>query len=138
MKHALSGIGLILFLAAGAWALDAGPVTVDVLSKTTRSWDGTVLPAYSKGRPEITILRITVPPGARLPVHEHPEINAGVMLKGQLTVVTEAGERLHLKAGDTIVEVVNKWHRGENPGDEPAVIVVFYAGVDGTPITIKK
>ncbi len=65
-------------------------------------------------------------------------INAGVMLKGQLTEVTEAGKRLHLKAGDSIVEVVNTWHYGKNEGDEPAELIVFYAGVKGTPISVLK
>ncbi len=43
------------------------------------------LPAY----PEVTILRIHIPPGATLPLHEHPVINAGVLLKGELTVTTQ-------------------------------------------------
>ena len=49
----------------------------------------------------------------------------------------EEGETLHLKAGDSIVEVVNTWHYGKNEGKDPAEIIVFYAGTPGTPITIK-
>ncbi len=64
-------------------------------------------------------------------------INAGVLLKGQLTVVTEAGDTLHLQTGDPIVELVNEWHYGKNEGDEPAEIIVVYAGTEGTPITVK-
>jgi quercetin dioxygenase-like cupin family protein len=60
------------------------------------------------------------------------------LLKGELTVVTENNETLHLKAGDPIVEVVNKWHYGKNEGNEPAEIIVFYAGTRDTPITVKK
>jgi quercetin dioxygenase-like cupin family protein len=108
------------------------------LAKTSSSWDGKALPDYPEGKPEVTILRITIPPKARLPVHKHPVINAGVMLKGELTVVTENKKTLHLKAGDSIVEVVNTWHYGINEGDEPAEIIVFYAGVHGAPITIKE
>jgi len=112
-------------------------VQVEELEKTSISWDGTHLPGYPKGTPEITILRIKIPPGVQLPLHEHPVINAGVLLTGELTVITENNKTLHLKAGDAIVEVVDKWHYGKNEGDQIAEIIVFYAGTPGTPITIK-
>ncbi len=73
-----------------------------------------------------------------MPLHKHPVINAGILLKGEPTLVTEGKETLHLKAGDPIVEVVNKWHYGKNEGNEPAEIIVFYAGIKDTPMTIKK
>ena len=95
------------------------------------------LPQYPKGKPEITILKIKIPPKTKLPLHKHPVINAGVLLKGTLTVVTEKDEKLQLKAGDSIIEVVNKWHYGINEGNELAEIIVFYAGVKHSPITVK-
>lgn len=109
---------------------------VKELVKTPRSWDGKYLPAYPQGQPEITILRITIPPGVRLQTHRHPVINAGVLIRGQLTVVTVDGKTLHMKAGDPIVEVVNTLHYGVNQGDIPAEIVVFYAGIVGAQITV--
>jgi len=57
---------------------------------------------------------------------------------GELTVITEDRQRLHLRAGEAIVEVVDTWHYGKNEGDEPAVIIVFYAGTKDRPITVKK
>ena len=69
---------------------------------------------------------------------KHPVINAGVLLKGQLTVITKDKNILHLKAGEAIVEVVDTWHHGKNEGKTPAEIIVFYAGIAGKPITIKK
>ena len=138
MKRLLCGICLILCLAGNVWAQEENGINVDVLTKAVASWDGTALPNYPKGKPEITILRIKIPPKVQLPMHEHPVINAGVLLRGELTVVTEDNETLHLKAGDPIVEVVNKWHYGKNEGNETAEIIVFYAGVQGSPITIHK
>jgi len=111
---------------------------VKELVKTTQSWDGEFLPAYAQGQPEITILRISIPAGTRLDTHRHPVINAGVLISGQLTVVTTGGKTLHLKAGDPIVEVVNTLHYGINQGTIPAEIVVFYAGTINTPITIVE
>lgn len=94
------------------------------------------MPAYPQGQPEITILRISIPAGAQLDIHSHPVINAGVLISGELTVMTTDGKTLELKAGDPIVEVVNTLHYGINQGKVPAEIIVFYAGVIDTPITV--
>ncbi len=129
---------LSLLLAGNLWAVEGEGVVSSVVAKSTSSWDGKTLPNYEKGLPEVSILRITIPPGAILPVHKHSVINAGVLLAGELTVVTDEGKVLRLKAGDAIVEVVNTWHYGKNEGDKPAVIVVFYAGIAGLPLTINQ
>ncbi len=131
----------ILLLATGCAAVrtgrkaNASAIVATELARTTRSWDGAELPDYPRGRPEVTIRRITVPAGARLEIHRHPVINAGMLLRGELTVVTVDGKRLHLRAGDPIVELVGTPHYGINEGQAPAEIVVVYAGAVGTPIT---
>jgi quercetin dioxygenase-like cupin family protein len=138
VKKLLFGICLTLLLLSNVWAENVNDVVVDVLSKTSSSWDGKALPDYPTGKPEITILRIKIPAGVQLPLHRHPVINAGVLLSGELTVVTEDNKILYLKAGDSIVEVVNKWHYGKNEGNKPAEIIVFYAGILDKPITVKR
>jgi quercetin dioxygenase-like cupin family protein len=132
---------LFLCLAAAASAgttPDPNTVQVETLAKAFASWDGTPLPAYPLDQPEITILRLHIPAGMVLPMHKHPVINAGVVISGELTVVTEADETLVLRAGDAIVEVVEKWHYGKNDGEVPVDIIVFYAGTNGVPITVIR
>ena len=137
-----AALSVILLLQSGCAIVQTTPEAnqakpvVKELVKSTKSWDGEVLPAYQQGQPEITILRISIPAGTRLYTHSHPVINAGVLISGQLTVVTTEGQTLHLKAGDPIVEVVNTLHYGINEGTVPAEIIVFYAGVIDTPITV--
>jgi quercetin dioxygenase-like cupin family protein len=127
-----------LLLSQNAWSADSDGIVSEVISKSTVSWDGKILPDYDKGRPEVTIMKITVAPGALLPIHRHTVINAGLLLTGELTVITDEGKTLRLKAGDGIIEVVNTLHYGKNEGDRPAQIVVFYAGAAGMPITVTK
>ena len=133
---------VLIFLAALTFSGCSVPVDhnikVRTLVKSGQSWDNAPLPPYPKGTPEITILRITIPPESELPLHYHPVINAGVLLKGELTVVTEKQETLYLKAGDALIEVVDKWHYGRNKGNVPAEIIVFYAAAKGDEITVKK
>ena len=113
-------------------------IQVTTLIETTTSWDGKKLPNYLEGSPKITVLKIVIPPKTKLEVHKHLEINAGVLLKGTLTVISTHNDTLRLKAGDPIVELVNTWHYGVNEGNVPAEIIVFYAGVEGTPITVLQ
>lgn len=111
---------------------------VKVLAKSTKSWNGDTLAAYPQGQPEVTILNIKIPPKTRLHIHKHPVINAGVLLKGELTVVSEDGKTLHLKTGDAIIEMVGKWHHGINEGNDTAEIIVVYAGISDQAITVLK
>jgi len=139
MKKTLFLLSFLVLLSGSISAKEKPKKSnVEELAKTTLSWDGNKLPSYAKGTPEITILKITIEPHQKLALHTHPAINAGVLLTGELTVITENEDVLNLKAGEALVEVVNTWHYGINKGDEPAEIIVFYAGVEGEPITIKK
>lgn len=140
MKGIQSGLLLLLLFcfACPVSAQDVQPIQVEELAKTTESWDGNRLPAYPEGQPEITILKISIAPDEALPIHKHPYINAGILVKGELTVETEDGDTLILDTGDTIVELVGKWHFGKNSGEEPAEIIVFYAGIEEEPITVQQ
>jgi quercetin dioxygenase-like cupin family protein len=129
---------LSLAFSGSLWAASSNGVVSEVVAKGAASWDGAPLPAYGTGKPEITILRITIPPQAVLDMHEHTVINAGVLVSGELTVITVEGKTLRLKAGDGIIEVVNTAHYGKNESQVPAQIIVFYAGIVDKPLTLNK
>jgi quercetin dioxygenase-like cupin family protein len=137
MKTTLSIIFLML-LPFGLFAKDKSAPTREKLAVSTVAWTGQKLPAYPSGQPEISVLKVTIPPGQRLPMHKHPFINAVVVLRGELTVTTGKGKILHVKAGHPMIEVVNEWHYGANHGTEPVEMIAFYAGIKGTPITIPQ
>ena len=132
----LAGLGLTLLYPAAARPADG--IGKELLLSDTKSWNGATLPVYPQGPAEITIVKVTLPPGAALPMHKHPVITGGYVLSGQLTVHTEAGQAIHLKAGDPLLEVVNTWHYGANDGDDATTLVVFYVGTPGQPVTVLK
>ncbi len=138
MKKKVFIVVFLIFFTGIFCSAGENHIEVKVLTKTGLSWNGAPLPLYKNAKPEITVLKITIPPGTSLPMHQHPVINVGYMISGELTVYCEDGKVLHLKEGDSIVEVVDTWHYGKNQGDQPAVIVVVYAGYEGAPITIYK
>ena len=117
---------------------DIPGIEANVLIKTSKSWNGATLPPYGEGQTEITIIRYTFAPGASIPMHMHPVINAGVLLKGELDIFTKTGEKITLKAGEPLVELFKEWHSGLNPGIEPVDLIVVYAGTVGTPLAIRE
>lgn len=140
MKHLLFFVSIILGFYNSVYAQhsNADTLIVEVLSKSTTSWDGTILPNYPEGEPEITISKITLPVGFQLPVHKHPIPLGGYILSGELTVTIEDGKTHKAKAGETLIELVNTWHFGKNEGTEPVVLIAFYIGVKDQPISIPK
>ena len=128
---------LLPFLMFGMLACQAqhDEIKVETLAKSTLLWNDSTLIAYPQGQPEITVLKIDIPPHTQLDMHKHPVINAGVLLKGELTVIADNKQQLNLKAGDALIELVDTYHYGMNKGDETAQIIVFYAGIKGAPIT---
>ena len=116
-------------------SLSGGRPAVTRVAETASSWDGAPLPAYPAGRPQVTILRATIPPHATLPRHTHAVVNAGVILRGELTVVSDNGTERTFRAGEGIVELVGTVHYGENRGDGETEMVMFYAGTEGVPLS---
>ena len=104
--------------------------------KSTQDWGGSTLEHSAEGQPEVTVARATIPAGMALPLHEHLFMTAGVFLQGIIEVRTDTGKTHIARAGDAVVELVNQPHGGANIGDEDAVILVVYAGVEGQPVTV--
>ena len=138
MSKIIFGICFCIAASGNALAADGASYEAVTLAKSSNSWDGSPLPNYPQGTPEIAIVKITIPPGAQLPLHKHPAINAGVLLSGELTVVSEEGKVLQLHPGEALIELVNKWHYGKNEGSIPAEILVFYASTLNAPLTVSK
>jgi quercetin dioxygenase-like cupin family protein len=112
-------------------------VTVEQLLQTTQAWNGTEYTHHLTGQPQITILRISIPPNSALDWHEHPMISAGYVLSGQITLeMKRTGKRKTFHAGEALAETVNAVHRGYTT-QQPVELVVFYAGSVGLPLSIK-
>jgi quercetin dioxygenase-like cupin family protein len=117
-------------------AADKPEIKAKVAMKEVASWDGTPYKSYPKGQPQLTVLEITIPPHTALPWHQHPVPNAAYVVSGELTVEDRlSGKSLKVHAGQAFAESVNSSHRGVT-GDQQAVVIVTYSGVEGTALSI--
>ena len=113
-------------------------IEVQQILQTSQSWDGQHYQSYPTGQPQLTVLRIKVPPNTALHWHHDPVISVGYVVSGHLTIEKrDTGERTIVQAGQAVGETVQTTHRGFTT-DEPVELVVFYAGQVGLPITINE
>jgi quercetin dioxygenase-like cupin family protein len=121
---------------AQAGADKVEPAQREVLLQADQSWNGKPYTQYPKGRPELTMLKVTLAPHTVLPWHTHPFPNAGYVLSGTLTLHDKAsGKTRVVHQGEAFAESVDDIHRGE-AGDEPAVLLITYAGTPGVATSI--
>jgi quercetin dioxygenase-like cupin family protein len=108
----------------------------EVLLQADHSWNGVPYTHYPTGQPQLTMLKLTIPPHTALPWHTHPFPNAAYVLSGTLTVHDKtSGKTQVFHQGEAFAETVDDVHRGET-GDEPVVLLVTYAGTPGVPTSI--
>ena len=135
---------LIALLSLSSWLAQIGlcagepQIKVEQVLQTTQSWDSSPYTSYPTGQPQVTVLRITIPPNTALHWHRHPIISVGYVLSGHLTLEKrDTGERTILQAGQAVAETVQTTHRGFTT-DEPVELIVFYAGQVGLPLTVNE
>lgn len=107
------------------------------LIRTSQSWDGVDLPDYLEGKPELVAVKYVFPAGQKLGWHHHPVINYGVLVQGELTIIGQDGKEKTVHEGEAVVEMVGTIHHGENRGDKPVILYMFYLSQDGMPLAVQ-
>jgi quercetin dioxygenase-like cupin family protein len=135
---------LTVLASLSVWLVQASAVAaepevqVEQVLQTTGSWDGSRYTGYPSGQPQVTVLKITIPPHTTLHWHRHPMISAAYVLSGRLTVEKkDTGERKVVNAGEALAETVQTTHRGFTT-DEAVELIVFYAGRVDMPVSVAE
>ncbi|MEI7829386.1 MAG: cupin domain-containing protein [Prolixibacteraceae bacterium] len=87
---------------------------------------------------EVTMLKITIPSGKTTGWHEHNIPVFAYVLKGTLTVEFEGNRVVQFKENSSFAEVIHTQHRGINNEKEDLVLLAFYLGEKGKPLSIMK
>ena len=130
-----------LYACTEARAQDDNPVQQVVsteLIRTDKSWDGVELPDYLQGRPEIVGMKYEIPAGQKLGMHFHPVMNFGILVQGDLTIISKDGLEKTVHEGEAVVEMVNTVHHGENRGTKPVVLYMFYLSQKDMPLSVQQ
>jgi quercetin dioxygenase-like cupin family protein len=137
-------IGIVAMLVAASFAAilaqDAATRIAsgqrEILLQANQSWNGKPYTHYPTGQPQLTTIRLAIAPHTALPWHTHPFPNVVYVLSGTLTLHDRAsGKTLVVHQGQAVGESVDAVHRGET-GDEPAVLLITYAGTPGVPTSV--
>ena len=107
------------------------------LIRTSQSWDGAALPDYLQGRPEVVAVKYEIQAGQKLGWHHHPVMNHGILVQGELTIVSLDGKEKVVHEGEVVVEMVNTIHHGENRGTKPVILYMFYLSQEGLPLSVQ-
>ena len=107
------------------------------LIRTSESWDGAMLPDFPVGKPELRVIRLDFPVGAKTGWHHHTVVNYGIVQQGDLTIVCQDGSERTFHEGEPLVEVIDTIHRGENRGKKPVILNMFYFSAPGAEITVQ-
>lgn len=108
----------------------------ELVLQSDKAWNGQAYQHYPLGKPHLSVMRMSLPPHTELPWHTHPMPNAAYVLSGQLTIQDkETGECYTVHAGEALNETTDSAHRGYTL-DDAAELVIFYAGVEGQPMSV--
>jgi len=131
----------ILFLAAlcVCFAVKAQynkDVLVEPIIKTDTTSIGQKIVYPTFANDEVSIMKVTIPPGKSTGWHKHLFPVFAYVLQGTLTVEVENRKTLQFPAGSSFSEVINTLHNGENKGKEDVVLIAFYMGEKGKPLSV--
>jgi len=87
---------------------------------------------------EVTIAKITIPPGKSTGWHYHDIPVFAYVLSGNLTVKFDNGEEKSFSENSAFAEVVNVLHNGFNDGKDDLVLIAFFMGEKGKPLSNHK
>ncbi|MFS2221704.1 cupin domain-containing protein [Pantoea sp. B65] len=112
-----------------------GDVTTEKLVQSDCAWNGSPYESYPQGRPQLTVMKMTIPAHTLLPWHSHPMPNAAYIISGQLILEDkQTGNTRVVKAGMAFNESTGEIHRGYTT-EQPAEVVITYAGVAGMTLS---
>ena len=129
-------IGALIVALSNASPLraDPPPVTSTPLLSTDTTANGQRIEVPPQ--PQVIASRLEIPPGASLPMHEHPYPRYAYVLSGTLEVTTADGKVSRYHAGDFFTEVIGQCHSGRDAGDQPVQLLLIDQVVPGKSNTV--
>ena len=85
---------------------------------------------------EVTIAKVTIPPGKSTGWHKHVFPVFGYVIQGTLTVEIENRKPVQYPVNSSFSEVINTLHNGVNNGKEDLILIAFFMGEKGKTLSV--
>ncbi|HLP04567.1 MAG TPA: cupin domain-containing protein [Paludibacter sp.] len=128
-------IGILMCLSCFAHAQYNKGIKIEPVLKTDTTSIGQKLMYPQTDGPEVSISRITIPPGASTGWHKHLFPVFAYVEKGSLTVEIRDRGTVVFGKGQSFSEVINVFHNGSNRGTEDVVLFAVYLGEKNKPLS---
>ena len=131
---------IILLLCNLSWQSKAqynNDLIIEPILKTDTTSLGQKISYPNTTNSEVTMLKITIPPGKTTGWHEHDNPVFAYVLKGTLTVELEGNKVLKFAENSSFSEVIHTTHRGINKESGDLVLLAIYLGEQGKPLSVK-
>jgi quercetin dioxygenase-like cupin family protein len=113
-------------------------VRIEKVLKTDTTSIGQKIEYLSTINPEVTILKVILPPGKETGWHKHTFQVFAYVMEGALSVELKDGKKLEFAKGTSFAEVIHTFHNGRNEGKKDLVLLAMYLGEKGKPLSIKE
>ena len=137
MKKNISVL-LFLFACAITSAQYSTGVRVEPILKTDTTSIGQHIVYPNFANSEVTIARVTIPPGNSTGWHKHSFPVFAYVLKGCLTVEVENKKNMQFTQNTAFAEVLNTYHNGTNQGKDTLVLIAIFMGEKGKGLSDHK
>ena len=136
MKYIALSAALLLAACASASAQEAAVATPLSTAVTTNSGQPIALP---QGPVQVSVSRVVIPAGSKLPVHRHPYPRYAYVEAGRIRVTNvDTGGEVEFAPGGFIVEAIGQWHTGLALGTEDVRLLVIDQHPPGETNTVRR
>lgn len=113
-------------------------VKVETMLKTDTTAIGQKIVFPSSANDEVTIAKVTLPPGTSTGWHKHARPVFAYVVSGVLKVRMQNGKVNEFLPSSTFAEMINTLHEGFNDTTTDVVLIAFYLGEKGQPLTTNN
>jgi quercetin dioxygenase-like cupin family protein len=137
MKSMASALVFMFFVVYPNQSEYSKDVKIETLLKTDTTSIGQKIKYPNSENDEATILKITIPPGKSTGWHKHTFPLFAYVLKGTLTIELDNKNAKQFAENSSFSEVIDKSHNGKNDGKCDVVLIAFFMGEKGKPLSIQ-
>jgi len=126
----------MFLLCLGANAQYNQGVVLKPLLKTDTTSIGQKIEYPDFASDEVSIVKVIIPPGKSTGWHKHVFPVFAYVIQGTLTIEVENHKTMQFQAGTSFPEVINTLHNGINNGKEDVILIAFFMGEKGKPLSV--